>query len=41
MNAKGTVLGEADTEAQAKQKMELMFTAEEIEKDEIEVIEGE
>ena len=36
----GTVHGEADTEAKAKAKMECLFTAAEIEENEIEIIEG-
>ena len=40
VNYKGEVLGEDDTRERAEQKMVLMFTQEEIEQDEIEVIEG-
>ena len=41
VNYKGEVLGEDDTREGAKQRMMLMFTQEEIEQEEIEVIEGE
>lgn len=40
VNCKGEVLGENDTRERAEQEMVLMFTQEEIEQDEIEVIEG-
>ena len=41
VNYKGEVLGEDDTREGAEQRMILMFTQEEIEQEEIEVIEGE
>ena len=39
VNVKGEVLGEDDTKERAEQRMVLMFTQEEIEENEIEVIE--
>lgn len=40
VNCKGEVLGEASNREEAESKMRAMFTLEEIERDEIEVIEG-